>query len=283
MNDIIACIDGSRSSEFVCDYAAWASRRLGAPLTLLHVIHNPHAESHLDLSGSLGLGSREQLLEEMVELEERRGILLREQGKALLADAEQRVQQDGIAQPARLLRHGTITETLTELQGQARLVVLGKQGREGERIERHIGSHLESIIRTLQRPLLVSPLRYREPECFLIAYDGSATAERMVEWVAQSTLLRGLPAHLLMAAEENSTTREQLAQAHERLATHGFSVQSHLRPGMVEEVLCAFRKEFDIHLVVMGAYGHSRLRQFFVGSTTTRMIMESPMPLLILR
>lgn len=283
MTDVIACIDGSRSSEFVCDYAAWASRRLGAPLTLLHVVHNPHAESHLDMSGSIGLDSREQLLEEMVELEERRGKLAREQGKALLADAEQRVQLAGVAHPQRLLRNGAITETLNELQGQARLVVLGKQGREGDRIERHIGSHLESIIRTLSCPILVAPLNYQEPERFLIAYDGSATADQVVNRVAQSPLLRGLPTHLLMVAEETLTNRERLGQARDVLISHGFTVHPHLQAGSVEEVLCGYRKEHDIHLVVMGAYGHSRLRQFFVGSTTTRMIMESPMPLLILR
>ncbi len=283
MTDIIACIDGSRSSEFVCDYAAWASRRLQAPLTLLHIVRNPHAESPLDLSGAIGLGSREHLLEEMVELEERRGKLAREQGKVLLADAEQRVQQDGIANPARLLRNGTITETLAELQEQSRLVVLGKQGREGDRIERHVGSHLESIIRTLQRPILVAPLSYKEPERFMIAYDGSATADKVVERVAQSPLLQGLQAHLLMVGEESSTNRERLGHAHAQLEAHGFTVHLHLQAGAIEEVLCAYRKEHDIHLVAMGAYGHSRLRQFFVGSTTTKMIMESPLPLLILR
>ncbi|WP_434089266.1 hypothetical protein, partial [Neisseria gonorrhoeae] len=32
----MACIDNSQSSLAVCDYAAWASQRLSAPLTLLH-------------------------------------------------------------------------------------------------------------------------------------------------------------------------------------------------------------------------------------------------------
>lgn len=283
MNDIIACIDGSRASRFVCDYAAWASLRLDAPLTLLHVIHNPHAERPADLSGNIGIDSREQLLDEMVELEERRGRLLREQGKVLLADAEQRVQNEGIAHPQRLLRHGTITDTLGELQAQAQLVVLGKQGRDGDRVARHVGSHLESIIRTLQRPILVAPLSYRQPERFLIAYDGSATADQVVERVGQSPLLRGLPAHLLMVAAEEPANRGLLEQAAARLASYGFAVHARLQPGTVAEVMGAYSKEHDIHLVAMGAYGHSRLRQLFVGSTTTRMIMESPLPLLILR
>ncbi|CAD5379127.1 hypothetical protein OF001_U400018 [Pseudomonas sp. OF001] len=38
MTHVMACIDGSPSAAAVCDYAAWASQRLTAPLTFLHVI-----------------------------------------------------------------------------------------------------------------------------------------------------------------------------------------------------------------------------------------------------
>jgi nucleotide-binding universal stress UspA family protein len=35
--------------------------------------------------------------------------------------------------------------------------------------------------------------------------------------------------------------------------------------------------------MVMGAWGHSRIRQFFVGSNTTRMLSHSNITLLLLR
>ena len=38
-----------------------------------------------------------------------------------------------------------------------------------------------------------------------------------------------------------------------------------------------------IDLTIMGAYGHSRIRQFFVGSQTTRVLASSITPLLLLR
>ncbi|KUJ92104.1 MAG: universal stress protein [Pseudomonas sp. 63_8] len=38
MTHVTACIDGSASAPAVCDYAAWASQRLEAPLTFLHVL-----------------------------------------------------------------------------------------------------------------------------------------------------------------------------------------------------------------------------------------------------
>ena len=283
MNKVIAAIDGSRSSESVCDHAAWASRRLDAPLALLHVTRTPHADKEADYSGNLTIGNRKQLLDEMVELEERRNRLLREQGKLILADAIERVQGQGVAEAERLLRHGGISESLNKLQEDARLVVLGKQGKDGDMVERHVGSHLESLIRTLKTPLLVVPLEYREPKSFMIAYDGSATAQKVVDKVAASPLLKGLPAHLLLVGDDNNVNQDKLAKVQAQLAAQGFEVTTTIRSGDVSEVICAYRKEHDIHLMAMGAFGHSLLRRFFVGSTTTRMIMESQMPLLILR
>ena len=45
----------------------------------------------------------------------------------------------------------------------------------------------------------------------------------------------------------------------------------------------AFRRDNGVGLTVMGAYGHSRFREFFVGSNTERMISGSAVPLLLLR
>ncbi|MCG5524753.1 universal stress protein [Ectothiorhodospira haloalkaliphila] len=283
MNKVIACIDGSRSSLSVCDYAAWASRRMSSPLTLLHVIHNPHADAQRDLSGNLSLGGREALLEQMVEAEEQRGKLLREQGRAILHDALERVRANGVADPGSLLRNDGVTAALDDIQEEARLVVVGKQGKDGDMLKQHVGSHLESIIRTLKRGVLVAPLEYREPERFLIAYDGSATAHTVVEKVSESPLLKGLEAHILMVGDDNQENRSRLDNARGMLAQNGFDVRAQIRTGDVAEAVCAYRQEHDIHLLAMGAYGHSRLRRWFVGSTTTNMIMRSPIPLIILR
>ena len=283
MSKVIASVDGSRSSPSVCDHAVWAARRLDAPLTFLHAIHNPHGERERDLSGSLTFGARDSLLNEMVELEEKRGKLAREQGKAVLDDAMSRAAEQGFESPGRLLRNGDITDVLDKAQQEMRLLVLGKQGKDGDAVEQHIGSHLESTIRRVQRPILVAPLAFREPERFLIAYDGSPAAAKVVERVAESPLLQGLEAHLLLVDAETEVNRERLAAPRAQLEAAGFTVHAEVRAGGIDETVCTYRKEKDIHLMAMGAYGHSRLRRFFVGSTTTHMIMRSSTPLLILR
>lgn len=65
MTHVTACIDGSASAPAVCDYAAWAGQRLEAPLTFLHVLDQRQYPVSADLSGNIGLGSREHLLDEL--------------------------------------------------------------------------------------------------------------------------------------------------------------------------------------------------------------------------
>ena len=283
MSHVIACIDGSSITLAVCDYAAWASRRLDAPLDFLHVLGRTEYPIPTDLSGNIGLGSREHLLQELAELDEKRSRLALEQGRHMLNEARARAIAGGVPDPTSRQRHGELVDTLLEFQSEIRLLVMGRQGEHGDSAGEHIGSHLENVVRTLHRPILVVPADYSEPRRILIAFDGSATTKKAVEMVAASPLFRGLPCHVVMVGADKAESRAQLDWARATLEQAGFEVTASLRSGQVEDVLCAYRDEHQIDLIVMGAYGHSKIREFLVGSTTTKLIRQAKVPLLLLR
>lgn len=283
MANVMACIDGSRSALAVCDYAAWASRRLDAPLEFLHVLGKSDYPVPTDLSGNIGLGSREHLLQELAELDEKRGRLALEQGRLMLEGAKARAVAAGVEHPASRQRHGELVDTLQELESDIRLLVIGRQGEQGDSLGEHIGSHLENVVRTLHRPILVVPAGFTEPQRILIAFDGSATTRKGVEMVASSPLFRGLACHVVVVGPDKDDIRAQLEWARATLASGGHDVTASLRSGDVEDALCAYRAEHAIDLIVMGAYGHSRIREFLVGSTTTHLLRKSTVPLLLLR
>ena len=281
MSHVIACIDGSSITLAVCDYAAWASRQMDAPLNFLHVLGKSEYPIPADLSGNIGLGSREHLLQELAELDEKRSKVALEQGRLMLEAAKARAVADGVTSPiTSRQRHGELVDTLIEFESDIRLLVVGRQG---DSAGEHIGSHLENVVRTLHRPILVIPADYTEPRRILVAYDGSATTRKAVEMVAASPLFRGLPCHVVMVGADKAESRAQLDWTRTTLEQAGFEVTASLRSGQVEDVLCAYRTEHAIDLIVMGAYGHSKIREFLVGSTTTKLIRQSKVPLLLLR
>ncbi|MGI2170209.1 universal stress protein [Shewanella sp. MF05960] len=282
MTNVIACIDGSKATLAVCDASGWAAKQLDAPVTLLHVLDKSVYPTQLNLSGNIGLGTREHLLDEMVVLEGRRSKLALEQGKYMLEDAKTRVtdQQSSVSVDT-LQRHGDLIETLLEQEPNARLVVMGRQGEQHQ--DQPIGSHIESVIRTLKQPILVVMAEFTAPERFIFAYDGSATAKKALGRVAASPLLKGLACHLVMVSDNQTTASAELAAAADTLSSADFTVSTAVCQGEVQTALEAYQVANNIDLMVMGAYGHSRIREFFVGSNTTRMISKSKIPLLLLR
>lgn len=283
MNQVLACIDGSPQASAVCDCAAWASRQLDAPLTLLHVLDQQQYPATGNLSGIIGLGSREYLLEELAALDEKRSKLALEEGRMMLDAARQRVITAGVEQPEVRQRHGDLVETLHDLEPDTRLLVIGKQGEDSGNDFQLIGSQLESVIRTMHRPILVTPANFSVPTSVMLAFDGSETTRKGVEMLASSPLVKGIPIHLVMVGADTSDSRVPLESARDALAAGGFEVHIAIRAGEVEPTLHAYQAEHGIDLLVMGAYGHSRIRQFLVGSTTTNMIRTTTTPLLLLR
>jgi nucleotide-binding universal stress UspA family protein len=280
---VMACIDGSNYSPAVCDCAAWAALRLEAPLAFIHVLHKTPAVGPVDLSGSIGLGAQESLLEELATLDEQRGKLSREKGRLMLAGARERIRAMGVPEPEVLLRHGELVETLAELEEGVRLLVLGKRGETSAVAALHLGSNLERVIRAMHRPILMTTDTFSPPKRVMLAFDGSATSRKGVEMVAASPLFRGLPCHLVMVGAKTVNLLEQLDRSRQALETAGFDCPAVILPGEAENVLSLYQQENNIDLMIMGAYGHSRIRQLLVGSTTTAMIRKSTVPLLLLR
>lgn len=283
MTNVTACIDGSASGLAVCDYGAWASLRLDAPLRLLHVLDRHRYPPAADFSGSIGLGTREHLLDELATLDEQRAKLAMEQGRHLLAAAKQRAIAHGVVKPETCQRHGDLVETLAEMEPDIRLVVMGKAGESSGSLGQHVGSYLESVIRTMHRPILVTPTEFQAPQSVMVAFDDSATTRKGVDMIAGSPLFRGLPIHVVMVGRDTPEATAQLDGARQVLRNAGFAAPGEIRSGDVEPTLHAYQAEHGIDLLVMGAYGHSRIRQFLVGSTTTGMLRTTRTPLLLLR
>lgn len=282
MTQVMACIDGSTQAAAVCDCAVWASQRLGAPLSLLHVLDQQRYPLSGDFSGIIGLGSREFLLEELASLDEKRNKLALEEGRMMLDVARQRAVDAGVEATLRH-RHGDLVESLRELEGGIRLLVIGKQGEDSGSEVQLIGSQLESVIRTVHRPILVTPADFSVPTSAMLAFDASATSHKGVEMLVASPLLKGMPIHLVTVSSDTHEARAALDLARDKLAAAGFEVHVTVLEGEVEATLRAYQAEHAIELLVMGAYGHSRIRQFFVGSTTTNMLRSATTPLLLLR
>jgi nucleotide-binding universal stress UspA family protein len=147
----------------------------------------------------------------------------------------------------------------------------------------HMDHHVERLVRAAHRPVLVvSGEAFVLPERVVVAFDGSLTAQRIVERVAASPLLLGLPLVLAMAASKGAVARKRLSAACESLRAAGFDVAAEVQQRQPQEVLPQVLLSHAAGLLVMGAYGHGRIRELVLGSTTTALLRSSSVPVLVL-
>ncbi len=276
---VLAGIDGSSLSKPVCDYAAWVASTVAAPLRLLHNLEERRNAAVADLTGSIGLGSQQELLEQLTQVEQERTRLLIEKGKLMLAAARERALEDGVEDVDCWQRHGSLQESLVDLEEQIRVLVLGVRGEEHR--QGQVGSHLETVIRALHRPVLVVNHEFSEPENILLAYDGTEAANKALEMVAGSPLFKKRCCHLVMVGKSDQRSKLDMASA--TLNVAGVEHTATLLDGKAEEVLCQYQLEHDIHLTVMGAFSHYRIRDMLLGSFTAKMLQRANHPLLLLR
>ena len=281
-NTIIALIDGSDFLRPVLDLAAWAATRNDAPVHLLHVLP-PKGPPKSDLSGEIGLGARSALLGELSALDEQRAKLALAQGRAVLDDATEILKAAGVTRVTAQLRQGDLLEGLAAQEAGSGLIVVGKRGESADRAPGHLGSNFERIVRASKLPVLMAPRQTREHlRRAILAYDGSPSARRALERVAQLPAYRGLKIEIVRVGD-SADARTALDEAQVVLARAGIPATTRLLHGTPEEAILAHLKDSGADVLVMGAYGHSRIRSLMVGSTTTAMLQKAQVPVLLVR
>lgn len=282
MDRIAAFIDGSDYSASVCDYAAWAAGKLAMPISLVHVIGREGADSApADLSGNLDLGARSTLLDKLSALDAERATLLRERGRVILEDAALRIAGKGAFDLSKKLRFGDLIDSMADLEAETRFTILGKRGVSAGFSTENLGSNLDRAVRGANRPVLVANRAFREPARFLFAYDGSPAAERALERMRAGSIMAGQACDIVTVGTATPQVRAKLTHAADTLRAAGFDVTEHLEMGDPETVLTHMVMDTKADQLVLGKAGHSRLRAFFIGSTTMELMRTCLVPVII--
>lgn len=280
---IIALVDGSIYSQSVCEHAAWVAERTGWAVELLHILGRREGAEKADYSGSIALGARTALLEELAELDAQRARLVTHRGRAILEDARAILDRAGIHEITTRLRHGDIVDTVAEQEAGAEMILIGKRGEAADFAKGHLGSNLERIVRASRKPVFVAARALKPISRVLIAYDGGASAMRAVEHVARTPLYRGLEVSVVTVGSASDAAKKSLADAKAALEAAGITVETDIVAGQPETALAKLVEEAPFDMVVMGAYGHSRIRSLIIGSTTTEMIRSCKVPIVLTR
>ncbi|WP_417588404.1 universal stress protein [Pararhodobacter oceanensis] len=280
---IIALVDGSIYSKSVCEHAAWVAARSGWSVELMHVLGRGDGSEKSDLSGSIALGARSALLSELAELDAQRAKLVTHRGRAILEDARAILDAAGVDEITTRLRHGDIVDTVHEQEAGAEMVLIGKRGEAADFAKGHLGSNLERIVRSSRKPVFVASRAFRPITRVLLAFDGGPSSIRAVAYLAGSPLYAGLTVQVVTVGTPSAAVTKGLEDARAMLVAAGIEADTKVVSGTPDKALGDLVDEAGFDMLVMGAYGHSRIRSLIIGSTTTEMVRSCKVPVLLVR
>lgn len=280
---ISACLDGSDLSDSIVDYAAWIARRVNSPLEFLHSIQHSLLLEHIDSSGNLVPNMRENLMATLSADEEAENKSHLQEGKALLQAAKDRVAGTLPKEVITKQRHGTLTETLMDLEDEIRVLVVGFRGKATPENLTGISEQLEESIRALHKPIFIVNGDFIEPKSLMLAYNNTEGARKALDMICRSPLYEGMTIHCVQALKPDAKDDGILAQATQQLTQAGRTFETAQLRGDPQTELLAYQAKHNLDMTVMGAFNHGKLRSLFFGSFTLKMLKHNNKPVLLIR
>ncbi|MBI2962896.1 MAG: universal stress protein [Deltaproteobacteria bacterium] len=277
IKNVLVAIDGSEHSRSAIEHALWIAARVGASVTGLHVIDIVSIEGSFlhDISGSLGF-------EPYLDFSSKMREVLEERGKVMLAEFTERAAEAGVRCET-LMDVGVIGNEISERARTADLVVIGHRGINEKFSTGLLGGTAESVTRKCPKPLLVCPGTWRGVKKPLLAYDGSQRSASAMQSAAEFCVSFAMPLAVIHVARDEAAGARSLEEAKRYLASYPVEAAFSCVPGHAPEQIIATIGEQGYDLLFIGAYGHSRIVEMVLGSTTEYVLRKAPCPVFLSR
>jgi nucleotide-binding universal stress UspA family protein len=164
------------------------------------------------------------------------------------------------------------------------LIVVGR-GRHNETAAVLGITMLGDILHATHTPMLIQPDAQDSFDPLgpaIVAWNGSFEAANALRY-ALPLLARSSAVHIVTIEDQKETAFPSVT-ASEYLSRHGISSELHTQKAdskSVGDALIASAQMLKASYLVMGAYGHSRAREYLFGGVTRTMLKDCPLPLLI--
>jgi nucleotide-binding universal stress UspA family protein len=269
IKDIVVNLSGRAPHDFASDYAISVASTFGARVAGIAFLYEPVIPD-----GTFG-GVPVELIE--AQREENSKV-----AKGAVDRFEAAARKAAVAAETRTLdaTFGGAATLFAQVARRFDLAVVGQAQREHGASEELM---IEGALFESGRPLIVVPYIQRSGltlERVLVAWDGGRTAARAVG-DAMPLLERAKAVDLVIVAEERKRDEVTGANMSDHLARHGAKVTvKRMAKGdlTIEDVILSYAADSGADFIVMGGYGHSRLREFILGGVTRGILASMTVP-----
>ena len=272
LKDVVVNLSSQGPRDFAAEYATSIAAMFGAHITGVSFVYEPVIPD-----GMLG-GVPVDLIE-----------LQRQENSKAANDAISRfdavAKKAGLSAETRLLdaTFGGAAARFAQIARRFDLVVVGQAQRDRGPADDLL---IEGALFESGRPLVVVPYIQRRGitlERVLACWDGSRTAARAIG-DATPFLERAKAVEVVIVAEEHKSEEMTGANMNAHLVRHGVAASvKRIAKGdiAIQDALLSYAADSGADFMVMGGYGHSRLREFILGGVTRGILASMTLPVLM--
>jgi nucleotide-binding universal stress UspA family protein len=177
---------------------------------------------------------------------------------------------------------GSPIEIICNMARQVDLVIMGSRGDYERWGDNLLGATLESVSRQCQIPMMIVDKKYVSPKVIICAYDRSEYSNRALKLSAYLSEILNLPIEVVTVNNDEEEGKIILNEAKNYLDPYKVNVSFKREIGDVEKVLSQITHESKNQtLLIMGCYGHSRIREAILGSTTVQVMRKAAKPIIL--
>lgn len=276
---LLLCADGSPNAAAATQYAIALAKRLQAEVLALHITDIRLLEGPMvtDFMGALGAQPYTELLPRVREVHQARATVILDAAAAACRAAGVPCETHNPT--------GSLLGTMLEFERRADLVVLGRLGEHAQWSPETLGSSVERMVRAAIKPCLVVPTEVRPLQRLLLADDGSVESRKALRAGLQLAAQLAAQVTVVTVArpEHEESAAKSLQEARQLAAEYQVEAQAQLRQGVPETEILKMAEQIRADLLVMGAYGHTRIREWILGSTTSQVLRRATLPVLMVR
>ena len=171
------------------------------------------------------------------------------------------------------MRIGVPGEIIAQASVAHDLVVMARAAHGRTAPLQNLDSLLPPVIRSSVRPIWVPSAAFNDVKGVLIAYDGSVHASRVLSTAMTLASRSQIECHLVNIAASEETGLKVLEPADAYLRNHGIEALKRVVKGShAADTICDLMEHSGLDVLLMGAYGHSPIREMIFGSTTEKVL-----------
>jgi nucleotide-binding universal stress UspA family protein len=269
---VLLATDGSEAAATAERFAVDLATRLRARLRALTVIEDRIVHG---LKG-VGLGIASPPLEGVE-------AFLRARAEAACTRVSDLARNQGLDCGCETLR-GIADDRIVERGSAADLLVLGRDGVHAEQRSALIGSTVDAVLRKTTKPAVVVPAGAECKGPLLLAFDGSPGSRIAAKLTIELAGRLQEPVHVFVDSKDKGRAVARFDEARRLMGSLSVPVrEASSTLGRPDVKIIDAAREAGSCLIVMGAFGRSRITEYFLGSNSAAVVRTSPIAVLLAR